>query len=125
MRLLYFIPTIVAAALVLYVNGAPGGFAIWNLLPIGLGAFALGVAQRKEGALSSVFKYFAVVTTVIPILVHLAWIFDWGATATGSSTSALLFVFLPVWTIALGLIVAGLRWLVARVVEGTRKQEGA
>jgi hypothetical protein len=113
--LLAFLPSVLAAALVLYVNGTLSGFAVWNLLPIGLGALVLGMAARGAGPRSSAFRYFAVVATFIPLLAHLAWVFDWGGTATGSSTSALIFIFLPAWAIAIGAAAGILRWAIARV----------
>jgi hypothetical protein len=115
--LLPFLPSVLAAALVLYVNGTLSGFAVWNLLPIGLGALALGMAGRSGGPRPSAFRYFAIVATFIPLLAHLAWIFDWGGTATGSSTSALIFIFLPAWAIAIGMAAGILRWAIARILE--------
>jgi hypothetical protein len=114
--ILHFLPFVLAASLVFIVNPALGGFAIWNLLPIGLGAVALGVAMRRRGSSSIALEYFAYATTCISFLAHLAWVLDWNATATGSSTSALIFIFLPIWALAIGAAVGALRWAIARTV---------
>jgi hypothetical protein len=39
---------------------------------------------------------------------HAAWAFDWGRTATGSSTSGLIFIFLPIYAVVLGGLAFGL-----------------
>ncbi|TCK18561.1 hypothetical protein DFR30_1840 [Thiogranum longum] len=34
--------------------------------------------------------------------IHLAWIFDWGESRTGSSTAGLIFIFIPIYVLISG-----------------------
>jgi len=110
--------------LVVLVEGADL-FTIWNLSPVA-GVLAITLAAQRRplptvvgpGALA--LSSFVVLGLIA--IAHLAWYFDWGRTATGSSTSALLFVFIPIWAFAAGgvamvVIVLG-RALLARSERG-------
>jgi len=44
----------------------------------------------------------------LTLAIHLAWIFDWGDTATGSSTAGLIFLFIPIYATALGGVCFGM-----------------
>jgi hypothetical protein len=52
--------------------------------------------------------------------VHAAWLFDWGGTATGSSTSGLIFLFLPLYALVMGAAFYGLFRLVLAAVTALR-----
>ena len=67
---------------VMAYRGAPA-----NTLHV-IAFIVLAVSQRA--VVSSVL---AVICAGYPVLVHLAWIFDLGRIATGSSTAALVFIF--------------------------------
>ncbi len=57
---------------------------LWNLPPL----LAAGIIIRRStgvSVMSSAAFVFAFVTTFAVTFVHLAWIFDWGGTQTGSS----------------------------------------
>ena len=113
-------------ALVLLVEGAQV-FAVWNLVPVllALAACLLG-ARRFRSAQRSVrsgLAVFCVVTPATVALAHCAWHFDWGATATGSSTAGLLFLFAPVYSMAIGLIAGAIA--VAALSFAGRRRPGA
>jgi hypothetical protein len=97
--------------LVLYAEGLYW-IALWNLLPL----FAAGTAIRRGigvGDISAAAFVFAFVTALAVAFVHLAWVFDWGGTQTGSSTAGLIFLFSPVYALLLG----GFGWSVAKMAK--------
>jgi hypothetical protein len=81
------------------------GIAPWNLLPL---IFVFGwaaVVQWEDGPGKGPVPLVAAPGLAVfgfVTLVHLAWYFDWGGTATGSSTAILLLLFTPLWAIAIG-----------------------
>lgn len=98
-----------------FVLVAEGGslFAIWNVLPLIIGYLLLRRARRKKFTPMPEILYNVCSTGVIAAG-HLAWITDFQNTATGSSTSALLFVLLPVWAILLGGLAFLTGWVFSR-----------
>ena len=93
--------------LVVWVEGVHL-FTLWNLAPV-IGAAWLGLRQGR--LVSPPAFAFGVVVSAVEGLFHLAWQFDWGGTATGSSTSAIAFAFIPVLAIVAGAIGAGVSTL--------------
>ncbi len=97
--------------LVVYAEGLHW-IVLWNLLPLALAALAIlrraGAVQRSWSAIT-----FAGVTTLVVALTHAAWVFDWGGTQTGSSTTGLIFLFSPIYSVLLGTIA----WAVTMGIE--------
>ena len=96
------------------VGGFSSGFTYWNAAPVAM-AFALLAAfgdNRFTGT-------FAVVAIGFTELMHIAWIGDLGDTATGSSTSGLIFIFLPFWSVLFGLIAVFVAWIISRFAPRT------
>lgn len=109
-------PFLLAIALAVHVQGGDSvGFAAWNALPMmaGLGMLLLGHRHRRTIAWGR--TAFAVVATLFMVWFHLAWLFDWGGTRTGSSTSALAFSFIPLWALVLGVVAGVLAWAAQRL----------
>lgn len=48
------------------------------------------------------------------VLFHIAWMLELGRSRTGSSTSGLIFVFLPIYALILGGLAFGFGYLFAR-----------
>jgi hypothetical protein len=74
-------------------------FWLWSITPLLLFAAFL---QFRFRPIDSVFKkiYLLLLFFILAILpgsLHLLWLFDAGRIATGSSTSALIFVWIPLW----------------------------
>ena len=100
------------AVIVVATEGSWDKFILWNLLPLLLScAFLLFIAPKKGGRWKDISRQrvvpaigFCAGATGLTTLVHLAWFFDWGGTATGSSTAGLIFIFLPAYALGLGLI---------------------
>jgi len=112
------LPFLLAIAFVVYAEGSFTGFAVWNALPVAVGFGALYAGRHARLATAVGCTVFAVAATLLVALFHLAWWLDWGGTATGSSTSALAFVFVPAWACLLaaiaGVLAWGVMWLAAR-----------
>jgi hypothetical protein len=90
------------AALVVWVERSTGLFVLWNLAPVAIIALIQyrigGVARDRRLAA----HLFCGLTLALVTVAHLAWLFDWGGTATGSSTAGLMFVVLPIYALGLG-----------------------
>lgn len=114
------LPFLVAIALVGYTEGHFTGFFIWNALPIAVGLGMLLAARRASRAAVAGCAAFAVSATLLVVAFHLAWFFDWGRTATGSSTSALAFIFVPLWAYVLSGIIGLLAWIASRMIHKAR-----
>ena len=108
----------VCGLLVLYAEGLHW-IAAWNLVPL-----AAAMATILPGATAKRLSWgaasFAGVTTLMIALTHAAWLFDWGGTQTGSSTSGLIFLFSPIYSVLLG----ALAWAVARGMERLGGKKG-
>ena|SRR5260221_5163381 len=99
-------------ALVVFVLGL-NAFALWNLLPVILvviGAITAARGRPKARALRNLVMFACATILAVVALPHLAWHFDLGGVGTGSSTSALIFLFIPIWSILIGgaVLVAGI-----------------
>ena len=96
-----------------------GGFALWNMSPPIIGVILIQPWAMFDtpvtGRISTCYPHLVGVAVIaaVTILFQMAWLFDWGGTATGSSTSALAFIFVPIWATVIGLG-AGLATLIVQ-----------
>jgi hypothetical protein len=99
----------VAVLLVFVVEGI-GGIAVWNVVPVVLALGSIRIARgdlgSREVPVGALAFWASRVLSVT--LLHAAWYFDWAAVATRSSTAGLIFLVVPVYTVAGGLVLAGL-----------------
>lgn len=106
---------VTALACLVLADVVPGLFSLWVLLPLALIYLRAWVAGRngQRHHISAVVGY---LIPVIPLMwfVHLQWYFDINGSATGSSTSALMFAVLPVYCLVLGAIGYALGYAVSR-----------
>ncbi len=102
---------------VIFVEGPLQPFWIWNALPLGATAGLLALARRRNWSPIPPIA-FGVGAVGITVYAHAAWLFDLGGTATGSSTSGFLFLFLPVMAFGGGLVL----YLVAQLVVFLRRR---
>jgi hypothetical protein len=80
--------------------------SLWNVVPM-LVALALVLTSRHSGPTIRFAGYgFSVGAAGLVLFGHIMWAFDVGKTATGSSTSALMFLFLPPWAVIVGAMAA-------------------
>ena len=110
------LPFLLAIALVVYVEGPLNGFVVWNVLPVVVGFGVLFARRSSRLPIVAGCAVFAISATLLIVLFHLAWMFDWGGTATGSSTSVLAFIFVPLWACVFASIAGLLSWGIIRVV---------
>jgi hypothetical protein len=94
------------------------GFVFWNLVPFVAASGCTELIVRLKGGawagmpISS--KVCAICAAIgfdwLPIFFFIAWVADLGGTHTGSSTSALALIFVPMWSLVFGIVgaVAGL-----------------
>lgn len=99
-------------------------FWLWSALP--LAAFALFLRFRFRPA-DTLFKKIYIlalflVLAVFPGSIHFMWILDAGGIASGSSTSAIIFIFIPLWSIVLMLMLVILLEAVRLVFFRERKR---
>jgi len=116
MKAILSVPFLLVVAFVVYAEGSVSVFTIWNALPVAIGFGVLLIGLRSRGATAAICIAFAVSVTALVETFHLAWLFDWGRLATGSSTSALAFILLPFWVIVFAGIIGLVAWGIARIV---------
>jgi hypothetical protein len=117
-RVLLYLCLVLVVALVVWVEGATNPFTVWNILPLLLAWFMVRRAAGRspqhrspqEGRAGAAAAFTLAVVAVVGTA-HLAWVFDWHGTATGSSTAALIFVVLPV----LAVLAGALAWAVVKL----------
>ena len=101
------------AAFVAWVEGFTNPFWLWNCVPIAASYWLLSRARRTGiNPLPEITFYVIACGTVL--FAHAAWLYDWGGTATGSSTAGLMFVVLLVYACVLGGAAFGLVILFGR-----------
>lgn len=105
------LPFLLLAAFVSYGPGS-----ILNALPVlvSLGVLLFGSWSPRATFLGCIA--FAVSATLLVVLFHVAWIFDWGGIATSSSTASLALLFVPIWACVAGSIIGVVAWCLARMI---------
>ena len=102
-----------------FVEGPLNPFWVWNALPIVLGYVLLSRSVKRSSRPIPELSY-VIATTCFVVLFHIAWMLDLGGTQTGSSTSGLIFIFLPIYAVLLGGAAFGLGYLFGRRREDAR-----
>lgn len=101
---------------VFHVGGFKDVFTYFNAVPIVISFIMIGFFRFSIPTTT-----FGVVCAGFITLVHLAWIFDWGETRTGSSTAGVIFIFIPFYAILFGGIAAGFSaWLECKIVSRSK-----
>ena len=78
---------------------------VWTVLPLYFSWFQFEKVF-KEQHFENVARYygFLIASSGFSLLYHLAWFLDIGSMASGSSTSALIFIFFPIYAVVLGYV---------------------
>ena len=97
-------------AFVVHVEGVTNPFWIWNCVPVAISYLLLRRARQKVIYPLPEIAFFVIACGAV-LFGHAAWIYDWGGTATGSSTAGLMFLMLPVYATVLGGAAFGLAFL--------------
>lgn len=108
-----FWPFLILMGVIALIEGPLNPFWVWNAIPVALGYALLLRAQRRAFRPAPEIA-FIVLSCGLLLVGHVAWAFDWGRTATGSSTSALIFIFLPIYALLLGGLAFGVLRLFTR-----------
>jgi len=114
--------------LVLGVNG----FSLWNLVPFVAASGCTEMIVRSGGGswVGTRFslKVCAICATIgfdwLPVFFLIAWVADLGGTKTGSSTSGLAFIFIPIWSLMFGAVGAVTGLLVGHIAEKRMSNNG-
>jgi hypothetical protein len=102
-------------AFVAFVEGVTNPFWIWNCVPIVVSYVLLSRARHSATNPLPEIAFFLVACGVV-LFAHAAWHLDLNGTASGSLTSSLMFVVLPVYACVLGGAAYGLA-----VLSGSRR----
>jgi len=113
-----YVALALTALLGVYVGGLANPFTVWNLVP--LAVVAVGQHRASRSSLAAIG--FTIVTCAIVAVAHLAWLFDWGGTATGSSTAGLMFVTLPIVALLVGSVGWLAGWAIGRALSWRVRQ---
>lgn len=93
-------------------------FALYQLLPIAIFyVFQLTVFKkinRSDKAAFICYILAGLILLVFPLTAQLMWYFDINNLASKSSTSGLLFVWLPIYAVLPGIIICSLAWIMNR-----------
>lgn len=93
-------------------------FALYQLLPIAVFCvFQLTVFKRINRSNTAAFICYilaVLILLVFPLTAQIMWYFDINNLASKSSTSGLLFVWLPIYAVLPGIIICSLAWIISR-----------
>lgn len=91
---------------------------LWTTLPLYMSYAIINSAVKTNSAKKLFAGYgFIFVSVGFSLFYHVAWYFDWQGTKTSSSTSALIFIWLPIYAVIVGLIGYVVGILVGMVYE--------
>jgi len=79
-------------------------FVLWNIVPIVISAFSFHELDRKAIYKNSNF-HMIISILLMHVYFHAIMYFDIGKAATGSSTSALEYIFFPIYSVCFGILV--------------------
>jgi len=80
-------------------------FIVWTSLPLYVGYTIVSSGWKTgSGRKLSQGYGFLILSIAFSYLYHLAWYLDWDHTKTGSSTSALIFVWFPIYAVVIGYV---------------------
>ncbi len=93
-------------------------FAIWNSSPLMISfiSFRSAIKNHSKSELGGCMG-FTLVSMALTLFFHGAWYFDWGETKTGSSTSGLIFIFIPIYALIVGGIGYVIGWFLGKGME--------
>ena len=90
--------------------------ALWDCIPPTLGLILLASADDEPTHRFTISAVFAIISAPIMLFFVIAWFFSPLDTDPHSPTTALVFVFAPLWSIGIAIVAAGITWLVTRPV---------
>jgi hypothetical protein len=126
---LLFIPFILTGFLVVgYANLTASDqwaginiFTLWNCIPLLIAAITLIPAAirspHNHRRLRDLWVRIGLAGAILgsTLCIYFSWKFDWWNARTGSSTSGLVFIVIPLWSLLSGLVGSGVGWLAQRL----------
>lgn len=107
-----------ACAIVAFLVLGFNYFALYQLLPIAVFyVFQLTVLKKINRSDTAAFICYilaVLILLVFPLIAQIMWYFDINNLASKSSTSGLLFVWLPIYAVLPGIIICSLAWIISR-----------
>jgi hypothetical protein len=88
--------------------------ALWDCIPPTLGLIFLATAFEKTTRHFVTSAIFTGFSTLVMVFFALAWFFTPLDTDPHSTTTALVFVFAPLWSVGIAIVAAGITWFVTR-----------
>jgi len=104
-KIIQVIIALTAVACLFLANITPNIGSLWVLSPL-IVIYARVVMAGKSGKKRHIAATKGFLLLVLPLMwfIHVQWYFDINGAATGSSTSALVFAVLPVYSFLLGAV---------------------
>lgn len=89
-------------------------FALYQLLPIAVFyLFQVTVFKKINGTFQTTCYVLSILMLLIfPLLAQISWYFDINRLASKSSTSGLLFVWLPIYALTAGILPCFVAWMI-------------
>ena len=84
---------------------APNVFTAWNWLPLFISYVIFKTAKTSKSLPNETAAIgFLIGSMTLSLFFHSMWLFDIGGSKTGSSTSGLIFIFIPIYSIVPGIV---------------------
>jgi len=111
MKKYFFYLVLIVLAIFIYVTEEVSFdlFTIWNMLPLIISLILYKYGQKQEIKIYGAYG-FLIGGMILSGYFHMAWFFNWDGIKTGSSTSGLIFIFIPIYS----LIPGGIGYFVGR-----------
>jgi|Deesub1362A_J573_1020465.scaffolds.fasta_scaffold00317_14 hypothetical protein len=78
--------------------------SIWNISPLMIAALLTSLLKGLNGRARSASIGYIACSIMSVGFFHLAWLYDWGRIASGSSTASMMFMVLPILTVLIGIM---------------------
>ncbi len=97
-------------------------FTLWNCIPLSIAAITLVPAATRSPhthrRLRDLWARIGLAGAILgsTLCIYFSWKFDWWKARTGSSTSGLIFIVIPLWTLLSGLIGLGAGWFAQQLI---------
>jgi hypothetical protein len=94
---------------------------VWTALPLYLSYWFINsaVASNSDKKLFAGYG-FMLFSVLFSIFYHFTWYLDWQGTKTSSSSSALIFIWLPLYSVVLGFVGYGIGTFTAMLYQRSR-----
>ena len=88
--------------------------ALWDCIPPTSGLILLASANDEPTRRFTVYAVFAIISALIMMFFVVTWFFSPLDTDPHSTTTALVFVFAPLWSVGIAIVAASITWLLTR-----------